>query len=535
MSNKSPFVVKASTDSPCCITDAGREYLSQIVTDTHGPVYAFKTNADPLMVAAGMARLSRRGDDMRTIILDEFANAPAEKMDALFRRVVTAYGDDSVQQLMPVSLVVEDASNLLTKKLEWGRYGAYLEQSTRYIYFDQKNERGQYRYFVPTGLPTELEKRYRRDMDGIFDRYSKIVHALTDHVRKKTIEPTNKDDRIAWVGATRAQACDAARGLLPVATTATVGIVASAQAVENMIINLSAETLPESSQTAVRILKAVRGVAPVFFERADLPERGGATAVYRRHNTEMMRKLVSELGLVEGKPVDRPEVTLVRYWPIREQDVAAEILFREGGMCLQDIIKEVELLGYNDIERIIRTYAGERFNRRHRPGRAFEFPHYEWELLIDYGIFRDLQRHRAIDMPEWQQLSVACGYAVPELVIEAGLRELYEKCFEDAEHLHHTMIAYGRDEEAQYATLLGHRMRFRFMENAREAFHIHELRTTPQGHPGYRRVVQEMHKQLAAVHPIIASLMKFVNQGEDPELTRMAAERATQAKLALLE
>src|SRR3989338_1333599 len=123
--------------------------LEKILTDPDGPVYVFKSSANPVLVAAAMARLSRRGDDLRVIYLDEFADTPPEKADDLIKRVVTAYGDDSVQQLIFLQLVVEDASNLLTKLLEWGRFGGYLEQSTRYIYFDQKSADGQYKYFTP--------------------------------------------------------------------------------------------------------------------------------------------------------------------------------------------------------------------------------------------------------------------------------------------------------------------------------------------------------------------------------------------------
>ena len=155
--------------------------------------------------------------------------------------------------------------------------------------------------------------------------------------------------------------------------------------------------------------------------------------------------------------------------------------------------------------------------------------------MIDYGIFRDLQRHRVLDIPEWQKLTAAYGYDVPKLVKDAGMEEMFQNGFGLSEDLHNYMAGIGLEEEAQYATLLGHRMRFRFVENAREAFHLHELRTQPQGHPGYRKVVKEMHRLLSEIHPITGAAMKFVNRGEDPELTRIAAELATQRKLAILE
>jgi thymidylate synthase ThyX len=177
---------------------------------------------------------------------------------------------------------------------------------------------------------------------------------------------------------------------------------------------------------------------------------------------------------------------------------------------------------------------GERLNRRHRPGRALEKAHYSWDLVCDYGIFRDLQRHRMVDDMNWQQLTPRYGYEIPALVEEAGLIEKFEACFDISLKLYSLLQAAGYALEAQYATLLGHKMRWKVTYNAREAFHLHELRTSPQGHPGYRKLVLKMHEKLAEVHPQLAEAMKFVNQDEDPKLTRLAAERYTQFKLQQL-
>jgi thymidylate synthase ThyX len=141
------------------ITKEGKAYLEQIVTDITGPVYAFYGKSSPLLAAAAMARLSRRGSDLREIYLDEFAASSDDDAAGLIHRVVTAYGDDSVQQLIGLHLVVEDASNILTKKLEWGRFGSYLEQSTRYIFYDEKDENGNFRYFVPENISVGLKTK----------------------------------------------------------------------------------------------------------------------------------------------------------------------------------------------------------------------------------------------------------------------------------------------------------------------------------------------------------------------------------------
>ena len=507
--------------------------LEKILTDPDGPVYVFKSSANPVLVAAAMARLSRRGDDLRVIYLDEFADAPPEKADDLIKRVVTAYGDDSVQQLIFLQLVVEDASNLLTKLLEWGRFAGYLEQSTRYIYFDQKSADGQYKYFTPANLPPKIKFVYISNMNTIFENYSSMVRSLTDFVRSKTKAPENKIERIAWQGATRAQACDAVRPVLPVATKSTVGIVGVAQSVESLILHLASENILEAQNTAKNILREARKVVPAFLERADMPERGGAWIVYRKDIKAAMKKLAEKYLPAFNVPSD--EVVLLDYWPKNELLLVPEMLFESSTLPLKMIKEKVSEWSKKQKIEIFEAYMGERLNRRQKPGRALEKAHYEWQITGGYGTFRDLQRHRVVDMMEWQKLTTAYGYEVPELVKEAGLEKLFTNCFELSSRLYDLLNQSGLPDEAQYATLLGHRMRYRFMINARESFHIHELRTSPQGHPEYRKIVNTMHRELTKVHPLMGKAMKFVNKGEDAELTRLAAELATQRKLALLE
>jgi thymidylate synthase ThyX len=139
-----------------------------------------------------------------------------------------------------------------------------------------------------------------------------------------------------------------------------------------------------------------------------------------------------------------------------------------------------------------------------------------------------------VDDMEWQQLTPRYGYETPQLVDDAGLSDKFDKCFEISLELYSVLQKAGYGVEAQYATLLGHKMRWKVTYNAREAFHLHELRTTPQGHPGYRKLVLAMHEKLSEVHPLIGGGMKFVNTDEDAELTRLAAERYTQFKLKQL-
>jgi dTMP kinase len=531
-SKKDVEYLKKNKDGSYTVTTDGKIFLDTAVTSTDGNVYAFTDSLSPTTIAAAMARLSRRGDDMRVTLLDEFAGS-AGKDAQLLQRVITAYGDDSVQQLVGIHMVVENASNLLTKKLEWGRLASYLEQSTRYIYFDQKDQNNRYRYYTPDDLPLALKNIYEETLDKIFDIYSAMVHKLTTYVREHSQVPENERD-VAFNGATRAQACDAIRAVLPVATKSTVGIYASGQALESLIMHLQSDELPEARKVGNQLLIEARKTLPTFLERADKPDRGGALVAYRANTYKAMRNLAEEkLSHNQGTLDD--DIQLVDYWPRNELDLLPHMLYEHSTMSLKDIKKEVMTWPYEQKLETFRTYMGERLNRRHKPGRALEVAHYSWDLLCDYGIFRDLQRHRMVDAFDWQQLTPRYGFDMPELVEQAGLADQYEQCFDLSAALYSQMQSEGFLLEAQYVTLLGHRMRWKITYNAREAFHLHEIRTSPQGHPGYRKLVKAMHEKVAEIHPLLTDAMCFVNKGEDEELSRLAAERYTQFKLSNLQ
>jgi thymidylate synthase ThyX len=529
---ENPFIKK--TDGGLAITPEGEALLQKVVTDAKGPVYAFTGEASPLLAAAAMARLSRRGSDLREIYLDEFAAVGNDDTAAaLIDRVVTGYGDDSVQQLITVATVVEGASNLLTKKIEWSRLASYLEQSTRYIFYDTKDADGKYRYFTPRNLTPELTASYKASLDHIFNLYSEIVRGLTEYVRVQNPEPADKAERAAWLGATRAQACDAARPTLPVATKSTVGIVCSSQALESIVRRLLADSLEESNETGRALLRESRKVIGAFLKRADLPERGLAWVMYLQETKKKMKELVAKYLPGESKDFSN-EVTLQWAFPADELELVPGILFEASELSEVEIKEAAAKMSVAQKEEIFMAYMGDRKNRRHKPGRALEEAHYKWELVADYGTFRDLQRHRMVDDWEWQNLTTKYGYDVPALIAEAGFEKQFRECFVLSEQLFSAMRVAGFAEEAQYTTLLGHKLRYHFIMNARQAFHLLELRTSPQGHPGYRRICQEMHRQLAAVHPRLAKAMQYLNVNGDPALTRLEAERATQLKLKLL-
>jgi len=179
---------------------------------------------------------------------------------------------------------------------------------------------------------------------------------------------------------------------------------------------------------------------------------------------------------------------------------------------------------------VLRACVGERGNRRHRPGRAFERTSYRFDVLTDYGAFRDLQRHRLLTL-EWQPLSTRHGYSEPDALSDAGVGDAWTRVMDVSADLYEAMRDAGLDEAAPYAVAMAYRVRFYMEMNAREAMHLIELRTAPQGHPAYRRVCQRMHRLIdeRAGHHAIAAAMTFADHS-DVELERLKAEREIERK-----
>jgi thymidylate synthase ThyX len=275
------------------------------------------------------------------------------------------------------------------------------------------------------------------------------------------------------------------------------------------------------------MLVELRKVIPEFLKRVDQPDRGVAWTHYWRAVRERTQELADKLvGDVE--PEDRPLVNLVDYDAEGELKVTAAALYAASDLPDDQLLAVVR--GMTDAERaeILAASIGERGNRRHKPGRAWERTQYRFDVLCDYGAFRDLQRHRPLTL-EWQRLTPRFGYDVPEAVVEAGLQTDWHTVMERSRETHDAITAAGLPDVAQYAVSMAYRIRFVIQMTAREAMHLTELRSQPAGHPVYRAVAQEMHRQIAQVHPSLAGAFTHISY-EDVDLERLEAERRTELK-----
>jgi thymidylate synthase ThyX len=524
--------------------------LRRYVTNLHLPVFAL-VNLPEVVKGALFARYSRSPKSLRRLFLDEFvgdlditgdlsvdATIGLERAEQLYEKVFVEYGDDSVAQLGGVHLACEQSSNVLSKVLEWGRLMAYLEQSTRYIAYDHRLESGHYRYFRPVEiLESPYGARYVGDMDRVFDTYGELMPTMRAFVADRFPQQAGDTDFV-YRQAVKAKSLDALRGLLPAASLSNIGLYGTGQSYEQLLLRMRAHPLPEARTYADMMLTELRKVIPSFLQRVDVAERGGEWTSYLAATRDATARLVDRLW-PEGQPSSvtadqsqpEPEVTLLDFDPDGEDKVLAAACFSHLHCSEQQAHQRVRLLNHDERVALLAAYVGDRRNRRHRPGRAFERTDYRFELVTDYGAFRDLQRHRMLTI-EWQQLGIDLGYDMPEIVAEAGLGAGYADAIERAEDLYRT-LAPDFGEQATYAVALAHRIRYVMQFNAREAMHLIELRSGPQGHPAYRRVAQQMHRAIAeqAGHRAIADAMTFVDHGST-DLERLDSERRSERRRA---
>jgi hypothetical protein len=217
-----------------------------------------------------------------------------------------------------------------------------------------------------------------------------------------------------------------------------------------------------------------------------------------------------------------------------EEMLLASLLFEAAAVSEEEARIRVAALGADERAALLRDLVGERENRRHRPGRGFEALRYRFEIVADYGAFRDLQRHRMLTV-QWQGLTPDLGAEVPDEVDTAGVGDAYRAALERSETEYRRLADAGLAREASYALALGFRIRFVLDLNAREAIHLVELRSGREGHPGYRAVAHEMHRQISEVHPMVGAAMSHVDADTEPRLERILSEMRTQAKLEALQ
>ncbi len=530
------------------------ELLRQFVSDPHGSVFIVNPTALPGMIGAIFARYSRAKGGFREILLNEFIKEgiiDARRADELIQRVLIQFGDDSVQELEGAWLSIEDISNLATKIIEDRRLGSYIEQSSRYVFYDQRDANGDFRYLrEPSIMGSRHAAQYISTMDFIFGTYCRLIDPMQAYFRRRkplesaeyeirtgrgrirysqcSAEEERKDFHRTWGTDIRTKTCDTLRMLLPVATRTNLGVHANGRTFEHMLRHLYSSDLPEMTELACNMHEALRNAIPRYVQRAQRSE-------YLIRTRRAMQQLTDSLTRrITATPAPTESVHILPGGH-SESGQLAFMLFPFSECAFASLHSLVEGLSPEERRLILQTYIGERKTRRDRPGRALEFG-YPWqcELVLDFGMYRDLHRHRMLTQ-ERQLISTRLGFTdIPPEIKEAGYHDDIRACIDASTDLYETIRTdLGRDV-AQYAALFGFNIRCFFGFNDREAQHLLELRTAPQGHRSYRLICQEIFRQMLKAAPDRArAICRFIdmNDYDWPRADSEARQRADEAGL----
>jgi thymidylate synthase ThyX len=530
-------------------TATERAVLEPFVTSVDARIFGLR-NLPEVVKGALFSRYSRSEKSIRRILLDEFIHqaesgfhqlvptpnttttdqiVATKQAEAFYDRVLVGYGDDSVAELGGAHVACEEISNVAAKILEDARIGiSPLEKSTRYVSFTTKIN-GMYRYVREESIMSSAHAdAYIAAMDGLFDTYAALLAPTITWVQQQSPRAADTSER-AYTSATRAKAFDLLRGLLPMATRTNVGMYGNGRAFEYLMTRAGSHDLAELRELQTALADALGALIPSFVKRASSP-RGAALRAYLADIRQAGKAATEKLRGMDTPQA--PNVTLVHAQTDALQRVVAAILYPHADTDYQTVAAHVTTLSTAQLAGIVADACGQRAVRFHKPGRAFEEAQYTFDIVADIGAYRDLQRHRMLTQ-ERQPYGVELGYTVPPELVAAGLDTPFRAALDGAVAVTRRIRA-DLPEASQYAVPMACHMRWRISLNLREAFHFCELRSTPQGHPSYRRVAQDMYRLLRDVHPELTAAMHFVDLNEYA-LERLDAEKKLDQKRAALQ
>ncbi|MBF0286478.1 MAG: FAD-dependent thymidylate synthase [SAR324 cluster bacterium] len=523
--------------------------LTPYVTNTDQSIFVLK-NLPEVIKGALFSRYSRSTLGLRQLLLKDFIlnkdsafadiqgtpvgsvqddSLAIQKAQEFYDRILDGYGDDSIGELGGAHLAIENISILATKIIQDARIGGSpLEKSTRYVTFNKKVNGEYLFYHEPKLLKSSHRQLYLDTNRFLFDTYSQLIDPVTVYV--KTQIPREGGDREgAYNRSVRAKVFDLIRGVLPASALTNMGVFGNGRFFEVLLSKLQSSP-SEELQTIAQTTHAELGkVIPSFIRRAE-PEH--------RH-LESYQKFIQDSNQLAqqftNKHVTNPPektselVQLIDYDPEGEKKLLAALLYPHAEQPLHQLREIVSNLSLEEKQAIILQSVALRENRRHKPGRALEMVFYTFDIQGDYGMFRDLHRHRILTQ-ERQLLSTRFGYHCPEEIVEAGMGKTYQDAMERAAGAYET-IARDFPYEAQYVVPLCYNIRWFVHINLRALMWLIELRSTPQGHENYRKVAQAMYRKVEQVHPLLAQYIKFVDLNEY-SLGRLGAEIRQETKIS---
>lgn len=530
-------------------TEQQLKILKRYVTNTSSHVFVLR-NLPEVIKGALFSRYSRSNLGLRSLLLKEFITNNEEaafesivgkfnkedekehqtheqidaikKAQAFYDRILDGYGDDSIGELGGAHLAIENISMIAAKMLEDSRIGGSpLEKSTRYIYFDQKVKGDYLFYREPILMTSAYRDKYIETCNMLFDTYSRLIPPMTVLMEQRF----PKDPAIskaAYTAALRAQVLDCLRGLLPAGTLTNMGIYGNGRFYEQLIHKLHCQNLAELQEIGKRSHDELSKVIPSFVRRSDPAHRT------HQNYAQFYETMQNELKLIAGQHLPHCDrtlqtgVKLVAYDHEAVIKVAASLLFASGNKSLLDLWQYCRGLSDENIAQILDAGCNARENRRHKSPRALEHAEFTFEVISDFGAYRDLHRHRILTQ-ERQFLCCDYGFYIPPEIQNTPYKEEYIHALNQAKQVY-DFIAVELPEEAQYVVPMAYHIRWYFHVNLRALQWLCELRSSPAGHPSYRYIAQTMARQVCDVFPTFERFFKFVDY-EGYEMGRLEQEQ----------
>jgi len=536
-------------------TNEERDILSSYVTNTESSIFVL-TNLPEVIKGALFSRYSRSTLGLRTLLLRDFIRSNDSKFSEIqlggenidsaknsklaienaqkfYDRILDGYGDDSIGELGGAHLALENISILATKTLEDSRIGGSpLEKSTRYVTFAEKisgnlNTENEFRFYKDKTLLNSIHgKLYLNTCENLFETYIRFTEPIREYVRKRMPKGKNVSHS-AYESSVRASGFDIIRGLLPASTLTNMGIFGNGRFFETLISKLRTQPLDELNQIGEFAFSELSKVIPSFIRRAESSHKYFIDFQnYNNSKKEVVKNFVKK-NLNFLKVNVNESVNLIDYDKDAEVKLLSALLYPHSGLPLGHIREKVRNLSQSEKTKLIEKTIDLRVHRRHKPDRALEMAFYTFDILGDYGIYRDLQRHRMLTQ-ERQMLSTNFGYYTPLEIEDVGLVNDYDEAMERASNAYE-IIYNDFPFEAQYVVPMSYNIRWFMHINLRALIWMTEIRSTPQGHSGYRRIAQEMFRKVEEVHPLIAKYMKFVDLDEY-SLGRLNSEQRKEKK-----
>ncbi len=516
-----PYIEK--TTEGYHITAAGRGLLKAVVTETKDNVYAFTGQLSTTAIANTITQLSRRGEDMRTIILDEFAPL-IWRHDKITRQDIESQG---TRRFVSNNFVMEDVSRLLAQKVRQSQSAIYVDNSTLHYFADQKDTDGKYKYFTPDLLNDQTKELYRATMNQIFDLYSGMVSKLTDHIGATNPKSKHRPERVPEY---RNQACDILQVALPLAVNSTVCLYATREGVEQLVAHLLGDGLAEATITGQKLLEQAQKIIPNFLKDINLKSENNT--FINKKSSHGSIQAIARTSLNKHYSSTAEAVRLVNLSPRNELDILPFILYEHSNLSIKEIEYEVAAWSYEQKLATFNTYADQvRVNSPRTSTNALRKLQYNWDIISDYGIFNAFQRNQHGEIFEFQRLSPRYGYETPTMVEEAGLEEPFETCFGLSTKLYSTMQLAGYELEAQYATLMGHKIRWNLTHSALDTLPLFYSKTSSNLYPGYSTLALQVREKMAEVHPLLAGAMEYAGTYDNLEADSMMASQLTESKM----